>query len=95
MPAPKYKADIESRQMNLEQHWEKMDKDIKSKDESHSKRLKDVSPKINDYSAGLFLSILRKTQNKKILSFSKKNSANFPQKLTQINLETQCTGTVY
>jgi len=42
MPAPKYKADIESRQMNLEQHWEKMDKDIKSKDESHSKRLKDV-----------------------------------------------------
>ena len=25
-------------------------KDIKSKDESHSKRLKDVSPKINDYS---------------------------------------------
>ena len=50
MPAPKYKADIESRQMNLEQHWEKMDKDIKSKDENHSKRLKDVSPKINYYS---------------------------------------------
>lgn len=42
MPAPKFRADIETRQSNLEQHWEQMDKDIKAKDEIHSKRLEDV-----------------------------------------------------
>jgi len=42
MPAPKYQADIESRQVNLETQWRQMEKDIKAKDETHSKRLEDV-----------------------------------------------------
>jgi len=42
MPAPKFKADIESRQSNLEENWKQMDKDIRSKDFTHSERLKDV-----------------------------------------------------
>ena len=43
VPAPKFKADIESRQSNLEENWKQMDKDIRSKDFTHSERLKDVS----------------------------------------------------
>ena len=43
MPAPKYQADIETRQMNLETQWRQMEKDIRAKDEKHSRRLEDVS----------------------------------------------------
>jgi len=42
MPAPKYQADIETRQMNLETQWRQMEKDIRAKDEKHSRRLEDV-----------------------------------------------------
>lgn len=42
MPAPKFHADIEARQQNLAQNWQKMEKDIRAKDEPLTKRLEDV-----------------------------------------------------
>lgn len=42
VPAPKYQADMETRQMVLENEWEKVDQAVKKKDHKHSNRLKEV-----------------------------------------------------
>lgn len=43
VPAPKYQADLETRQKVLEHEWQKVEEDVKKKNEHHSNRLKDVS----------------------------------------------------
>jgi len=42
VPAPKYQADLETRQMVLENEWEKVEQAVKKKDLTHSNRLKEV-----------------------------------------------------
>ena len=51
-------------------------------------------PFLRAFKPGLFLEHFEKNSEQKNSVFFK-NSVNFPQKLAQINLETQCTGTVY